>query len=80
MCASFPQLLFIALGLVPNCLLAADPLAMVLLTRGMGEKRPFLRCSWEAINLLLSAVSSALDLLARPFGWVHILVSSGLKI
>ena len=31
MCAPFPQLLLIALGLVPHCLLAADPLTMVLL-------------------------------------------------
>ena len=30
--------------------------------RGVGEKRPFLRCSWEPKKLLLSAVSSALDL------------------
>ena len=31
-------------------------------TEGEGEKIPFLRCSWEPNNLLLSAVSSALDL------------------
>ena len=31
-------------------------------TEGGGEKIPFLRCSWEPNNLLLSAVSSALDL------------------
>ena len=33
-----------------------------LTTEGGGEKIPFLRCSWEPNNLLLSAVSSALDL------------------
>ena len=30
MCAPFPQLLLITLGLVPYCLLAVDPLTMVL--------------------------------------------------
>ena len=48
--------------------------------QGGGEKTPFLRCSGELNNLLLSAVSSASDLPMGPFGCTHILVSSGLKI
>ena len=45
-----------------------------------GWKIHFLRCSWEPNNFFLRAVSSALDLPIGPFGWVHILVSSDLKI
>ena len=48
--------------------------------QGVGEKILFLRCSWEPNVLLLSAVSSALDLPTGPFGWLHILVSSDLKL
>ena len=39
-----------------------------------------MRCSWELNNLFLRAVSSALGLRIGPFGWVHILVLSDLKI
>ena len=53
----------------------------ILCGRGEGvEKDTFVRWSCELNNFFLRAVSSALDLPEGPFGWVHMLVSSDLKI